>query len=107
MRWRGFGFGHHSRTIFCRAVPNPNLAIRNFFIAVGGAAAEKAAEAKAAGRQLPPSKRPLPRDDVMDAYLLHALQVRHPAPATLLADPVSATLLADPRRDPARSCSTC
>jgi hypothetical protein len=33
MGWRGFGFGHHSRTIFCRAVPNPNLTIRNFFIA--------------------------------------------------------------------------
>jgi hypothetical protein len=25
---------HHSRTLFCRAVPNPNLTIRNFFIAV-------------------------------------------------------------------------
>jgi hypothetical protein len=34
MGWRGFGFVHHSRTIFCRAVPNPNLTIRNFFIAV-------------------------------------------------------------------------
>jgi hypothetical protein len=33
MDWRGFGFVHHSRTIFCRAVPNPNLTIRNFFIA--------------------------------------------------------------------------
>ena len=36
MGWRGFGFVYHSRTIFCRAVPNPNLTIRNFFIAVGG-----------------------------------------------------------------------
>jgi hypothetical protein len=32
--WRGFGFVHHSRTLFCRAVPNPNITIRNFFIAV-------------------------------------------------------------------------
>jgi hypothetical protein len=31
MGWRGFGFVHRSRTIFCRAVPNPNLTIRNFF----------------------------------------------------------------------------
>ena len=31
---RGFGFVHHSRTVFCRAVPNPNITIRNFFIAV-------------------------------------------------------------------------
>jgi hypothetical protein len=29
------GFVHHSsRTIFCRAVPNPNVTIRNFWIAV-------------------------------------------------------------------------
>jgi hypothetical protein len=28
MDWRGFGFVHHSRTLFCRAVPNPNLTIR-------------------------------------------------------------------------------
>ena len=34
MGWRGFGFVHHSRTVFCRAVPNPNLTIRNFCIAV-------------------------------------------------------------------------
>ena len=34
MGWRGFGFVHHSRAIFCRAVPNPNITIRNFFIAV-------------------------------------------------------------------------
>jgi hypothetical protein len=27
---RGFGFVHHSRTIFGRAVPNPNITIRNF-----------------------------------------------------------------------------
>jgi hypothetical protein len=33
MGWRGFGFVHHSRTIFCRAAPNPNLTIRNFCIA--------------------------------------------------------------------------
>jgi hypothetical protein len=35
MCWRGFGFVHHSRTSFCRAVPNPNITIRNFFIAEG------------------------------------------------------------------------
>jgi hypothetical protein len=34
MGWRGFGFVHHSRTIFCRAVPNLSITIRNFFIAV-------------------------------------------------------------------------
>ena len=34
MGWRGFGFVHQSRTLFCRAVPNPNITIRNFFIAV-------------------------------------------------------------------------
>jgi hypothetical protein len=33
---RGLGFVHHSRAIFCRAVPNPNITIRNFFIAVWG-----------------------------------------------------------------------
>ena len=26
MGWRGFGFVHRSRTISCRAVPNPNIA---------------------------------------------------------------------------------
>jgi hypothetical protein len=31
---RGFGFIHHSRTIFCCAVSNPNLTIRDFCIAV-------------------------------------------------------------------------
>jgi hypothetical protein len=30
MGWRGFGFVHHSRTVFGRAVPNPNITIRNF-----------------------------------------------------------------------------
>jgi hypothetical protein len=34
MGWRGFGFVHRSRTLFCRAAPNPNIAIRHFFIAV-------------------------------------------------------------------------
>jgi hypothetical protein len=34
MGWRGFGFVHRSRTIFCRAVPNLSITIRNFFIAV-------------------------------------------------------------------------
>jgi hypothetical protein len=43
MGWRGFGFVHHSRTLFCRAVPNPNLTIRNFFIAVRRRVAELAA----------------------------------------------------------------
>jgi hypothetical protein len=33
MGWRGFGFVYHSRTLFCRAAPNPNITIRNFFIA--------------------------------------------------------------------------
>jgi hypothetical protein len=33
MGWRGFGFVHHSRTLFCRAVPNPNPTIRHFCIA--------------------------------------------------------------------------
>jgi hypothetical protein len=32
---RGFGFAHHSRTIFCRAVPNPSDTIRHFCIGVG------------------------------------------------------------------------
>jgi hypothetical protein len=31
-RW-GLGFVHHSRTSFCRAVPNPNVNVRNFCIA--------------------------------------------------------------------------
>jgi hypothetical protein len=31
---RGFGFVHHSIAIFYHQVPNPNLTIRNFFIAV-------------------------------------------------------------------------
>ena len=31
---RGFGFVHHSRAIFYHEVPNPNLTIRNFLIAV-------------------------------------------------------------------------
>jgi hypothetical protein len=34
MGWRGFGFVHHSRSLFCRAVPNPTLTIRNFPVAV-------------------------------------------------------------------------
>jgi hypothetical protein len=29
-----FWICHYSRTLFCRAVPNPNLTVRNFFIAV-------------------------------------------------------------------------
>jgi hypothetical protein len=32
-RW-GLGFVHRSRIIFCRAVTNPSVTIRNFFIAV-------------------------------------------------------------------------
>jgi hypothetical protein len=31
---RGFGFVHHSIAILYHEVPNPNLTIRNFFIAV-------------------------------------------------------------------------
>jgi hypothetical protein len=34
---RGFGFVHHSIAIFYHEVPNPNITIRNFFIAVRGA----------------------------------------------------------------------
>ena len=50
MGWRGFGFVHHSRTLFCRAVPNPNITIRNFFVAVGEplAAGARAGEAERA-----------------------------------------------------------
>ena len=33
---RGFGVVHHSIAILDHEVPNPNLTIRNFFIAVGG-----------------------------------------------------------------------
>jgi hypothetical protein len=32
---RGFGFVHHSIAILYHEVPNPNLTIRNLFIAVG------------------------------------------------------------------------
>jgi hypothetical protein len=32
---RGFGFAHHSTAILYHEVPNPNITIRNFFIAVG------------------------------------------------------------------------
>jgi hypothetical protein len=31
---KGFIFVYQSRTIFCRAAPNPNITIRNFLIAV-------------------------------------------------------------------------
>jgi hypothetical protein len=31
---RGFGFVHHSIAVLYHEVPNPNLTIRNFFIAV-------------------------------------------------------------------------
>jgi hypothetical protein len=34
----GFRFVHHSIAILCHEVPNPNLTIRNFFIAVPGTA---------------------------------------------------------------------
>jgi hypothetical protein len=33
---RGFGFVHHSIAILYHEVPNPNLTIRDFFIAVWG-----------------------------------------------------------------------
>jgi hypothetical protein len=49
---RGFGFAHHSIAILYHQVPNPNLTIRNFFIAVWGPAA--AAAAGACGGQRPP-----------------------------------------------------
>jgi hypothetical protein len=45
MGWRGFGFVHHSRTVFC-AVPNPNITIRNFFIAVWSGGHLRAARAR-------------------------------------------------------------
>jgi hypothetical protein len=35
---RGLGFVHHSIAILYHEVPNPNITIRNFFIAAGGAA---------------------------------------------------------------------
>jgi hypothetical protein len=34
VRREGLGFVHRSRTILCRAVPNPNVTIRNFCIAL-------------------------------------------------------------------------
>jgi hypothetical protein len=32
MGWRGFGFVRHSRTIFCRAVPNPKMPRLSIFL---------------------------------------------------------------------------
>lgn len=52
-------------------------------------------EARAGAAQLPPSQRPLPRDDVMDAYLLHALQVQSVTPMILTPSPA---LRKTPRR---------
>jgi hypothetical protein len=31
---KGLGFVHHSRSLFCRAVPNPSITIRDFSITV-------------------------------------------------------------------------
>jgi hypothetical protein len=53
MGWRGFGFVHHSRTLFCRAVPNPNLTIRDFFHR--GTPAASASPAQPASLLLPSS----------------------------------------------------
>jgi hypothetical protein len=39
---RGFGFVHHSIAILYHEVPNPNLTIRNFFIAVCGRGSQRA-----------------------------------------------------------------
>jgi hypothetical protein len=52
MGWRGFRFVHHSSTLFCRAVPNPNLTIRHFFITAcggGGVAAARVVDTGARG----------------------------------------------------------
>ena len=49
MGWRGFGFVHHSRTIFCRAAPNPNITFATFaspYLAQALQAAAAAAEAE-------------------------------------------------------------
>jgi hypothetical protein len=40
---RGFGFVHHTIAILYHEVPNPNLTIRNFFIAVWGPCADAGA----------------------------------------------------------------
>jgi hypothetical protein len=58
MGWRGFGFVHHSRTVFCRAVPNPNLTIRHFFIGVGGRAGTEAGGTRRRSRRTPLAWRP-------------------------------------------------
>jgi hypothetical protein len=49
---RGFGFVHHSIAILYHAVPNPNLTIRHFCIAVGGHHAELRAAVAAAQHEV-------------------------------------------------------
>jgi hypothetical protein len=62
---RGFGFVHHSIAILYHQVPNPNITIRNFFIAVrygrvrGGGVAQ--AEAVAHGHERAARSRALAR----------------------------------------------
>jgi hypothetical protein len=51
MGWRGFGFVRHSRTLFCHAVPNPNITIRNFCIAVAGRPGERHARSRTCRRR--------------------------------------------------------
>ena len=65
---RGFGFVHHSRTSSCRAVPNPNLTIRHFCIAV------------------PRVRRPRPEAVELSLPRLHhprCQRLRRPPPPTL------------------------
>jgi hypothetical protein len=52
MAWRGFGFVHRSRTLFCRAVPNPNITIRNFCISVRRVVGGAGGARQAAGEHL-------------------------------------------------------
>jgi hypothetical protein len=67
MGWRGFGFVHRSRTLFCRAVPNLSITIRNFFIAV------RPRTCVIIGRALPPTLRLLAVDGGPGALVVRAL----------------------------------
>jgi hypothetical protein len=62
---RGFGFVHHSRTRFCRAVPNPNLTIRNFLIAVAHQSLS-GKRARSRRRTKSKSRGPAPACDALD-----------------------------------------
>jgi hypothetical protein len=70
MGWRGFGFVHYSRTVFCRKVPNPNITIRDFFIAVRGRHAAAVDTRRKHGRREPLQRRQPP-------YLLHTPSLPH------------------------------